>query len=435
VCAVGAVALGCAVLPGAAAALDPPVASCNGGGCGGWFKSAVSVSWSYNSSGVTGTSGCGSAGVSSDTSGATFTCTVNYGGSFVGSSVTVRKDSTPPGVTGSASRGPDSNGWYTGPVSFSFKGDDGTSGVASCTSGTYSGPDSGSAAATGSCTDNAGNTGSTTLTFKYDATPPTVLGVPSRKPDATGWYNHPVDVAFRGNDGGSGVVECSPTVTYKGPDADPAKLVGQCRDAAGHLSAPTTVELRYDATPPARPDVRWARDGKSVSLAWTAGKDVAVAKVTRAPGLRSKKASVVFTGKGRRFVDRRISPGARYWYEISLYDVAGNVSTRTIGLRQAAGIFTPAAGSIVKKPPLVAWSPVAEARFYNLQLWSGKTKLLTTWVGTPKLRLPGRWSFGGTRHSLVAGAYRVYVWPAFGTKRDPRYGKLLGQVGFVVRRA
>ena len=41
-----------------------------------------------------------------DTSGATFTCTVNYGGSFVGSSVTVRKDSSPPDVTASASRGP-----------------------------------------------------------------------------------------------------------------------------------------------------------------------------------------------------------------------------------------------------------------------------------------------------------------------------------------
>ena len=177
---------------------------------------------------------------------------MNYGGSFVGSSVTVRKDSSPPGVSASAARGPDANGWYTSPVAFSFTGDDGASGVASCTSGTYSGPDGASAAVTGSCTDNAGNTGSVTLTIKYDATPPTVLGVPARPPDANGWYNHPVDVAFSGNDAASGVIECSPTVTYKGPDANPAKLVGQCRDAAGQLSEPTTVELRYDGTAPAR---------------------------------------------------------------------------------------------------------------------------------------------------------------------------------------
>ena len=117
-------------------------------------------------------------------SGATFTCTVNYGGSFVGSSVTVRKDSSPPGVSASASRGPDTNGWYTSPVSFSFTGDDGASGVASCTSGTYSGPDGGDITVSGSCTDNAGNTGSTSVKIKYDGTAPTVAGTPARKPDA-----------------------------------------------------------------------------------------------------------------------------------------------------------------------------------------------------------------------------------------------------------
>ena len=96
------VVLGAAVaaVPGSAAALDPPVASCNGGGCGGWFRSNVTVSWSYNGAGATGATGCGSATVSDDTSGASFTCTVNYGGSFVGSSVTVRKDSSPPSVNG-----------------------------------------------------------------------------------------------------------------------------------------------------------------------------------------------------------------------------------------------------------------------------------------------------------------------------------------------
>ena len=45
----------------AAAAPGPPNASCNGGGCGGWFRSNVTVSWSYDPTGVTGTTGCGSA--------------------------------------------------------------------------------------------------------------------------------------------------------------------------------------------------------------------------------------------------------------------------------------------------------------------------------------------------------------------------------------
>ena len=58
----------CVALPGAARALDPPSASCNGGGCDGWFTSNVSVSWSFNSSGATGASGCGGATVTEDTS-------------------------------------------------------------------------------------------------------------------------------------------------------------------------------------------------------------------------------------------------------------------------------------------------------------------------------------------------------------------------------
>lgn len=429
------VALGVVVaaLPGSAAALDPPSASCNGGGCGGWFRSNVTVSWSYNSAGATGASGCGSSTVSDDTGGATFTCTVNYGGSFVGSSVTVRKDSSPPGVTASASRGPDESGWYTSPVSFSFTGDDGASGVASCTSGTYSGPDGGDVTVSGSCTDNAGNTGSTSLKIKYDATAPTVTGTPARKPDANGWYNHPVDVAFTGTDAGSGVKECSPTVTYKGPDASPAKLVGQCRDAAGHLSAPIAVEIRYDATPPARPNVAWVHRGASISLSWTLGKDVVQTKVIRAPGLKGTKPGVVYQGKAHKLVDRKLTPGKRYWYEVVLLDQAGNEASKTIGLRPAEGIYAPADGSTVGSAPLVQWSPVARARFYNLQLWRGNLKLLTTWVTHTSLALKQRWKFRGQAHRFTNGEYRLFVWPAFGTRRDPRYGKLVGQVSFVVR--
>jgi hypothetical protein len=369
-----------------------------------------------------------------DTSGATFTCTVNYGGSFVGSSVTVRKDSSPPGVTASASRGPDANGWYTSPVSFNFTGDDGASGVASCTSGTYGGPDGGDVTVSGSCTDNAGNAGSASLKIKYDATAPTVTGTPSRKPDANGWYNHAVDVAFTGTDAGSGVSECSPAVSYKGPDAAPARLVGQCRDAAGHLSAPTTVELRYDSTPPARPNLRWVRRGPSLTLSWTAGKDVVVTKVTRSPGPKGKKTGVVYQGKARRFVDKKLGTGTKYWYQVTLVDQAGNESSKTIGMQATAGIFAPADGAVVGEPPVVQWAPVSKARFYNLQLWRGNLKLLTTWVKKPKLALPLHWSMKGARHSLVDGSYRLYVWPAFGTTRAPRYGKLLGQVDFVVKR-
>ncbi|HEX2302191.1 MAG TPA: hypothetical protein VHH57_01095 [Gaiella sp.] len=431
--ALAVAAAGLAAPDEGSSAPGPPVPRCNGGGCGAWFKSAVTVTWEYDPAGVTATSGCGAAGVSNDTSGATFTCTVVYGGPFYGNSVTVAKDSSPPGVSGSPARGPDSNGWYTKPVSFSFTGDDGTSGVASCTSATYSGPDGGAVTVSGSCTDGAGNTGSTSMTIKYDSTPPTVTGTPARPPDGNGWYNRPVDVAFTGTDAGSGVAECSPAVAYNGPDATPAKLVGQCRDTAGHVSAPITVELRYDGTAPARPNVRWAHSGSSITLAWTADKDVVRAQVVRAPGLKGKKPTTVYQGKARRFVDRKLRSGARYWYQVTLFDLAGNRATKTVGLKPASGIYTPVEGAIVTRPPLVEWSPVSKARFYNVQLWRGRVKVLTTWVRAPKLKLKQTWALQGARQTLRDGKYLIYVFPAFGTAKSPNFGKLLGQVRFVVK--
>jgi hypothetical protein len=423
------------VLPGtASAAPGPPSAACNGGGCGGWFRSNVTVTWSYDPAGVTSTSGCGPVTVSDDTGGASFTCTVNYGGPFYGNSVTVLKDSSPPSVSASISRDPDGNGWYTKPVSFSFSGDGGPSGIASCTSGTYGGPDGGAVSISGSCTDGAGNSASTSMTIKYDATPPEVSAVPDRPPDAAGWYNHAVKVAFTGKDAGSGVAECTQPVTYGGPDASPAKIVGQCRDAAGHLSAPTTLELRYDGTKPARPNVKYAHRGTSITLSWTRAADVVRAEVVRAPGRKGKKPGVVYSGKGARLVDRTIASGTRYWYEVRLYDEAGNVASRTVNLRPALGIWSPADGSVVKRPPTITWSTVRKARFYNVQLWRGKSKILTTWPRSPKLALSASWRFSGKRQRLVNGKYRIFVWPAFGTAKKPAYGKLVGQVGFTVRR-
>jgi hypothetical protein len=89
---------------------------------------------------------------------------------------------------------------------------------------------------------------------------------------------------------------------------------------------------------------------------------------------------------------------------------------------------------VVAEPPVVQWAAVSKARFYHLQLWRGNVKLLTTWVKSPKLALPLHWKLRGAHHSLVDGSYRLDVCPSFGTRRDPRYGKLLGQVDFVVKR-
>ncbi|MGN6431107.1 MAG: hypothetical protein ACTHNB_10320 [Gaiellaceae bacterium] len=162
----------------------------------------------------------------------------------------LKYDATKPDVTATAGRAADANGWYNHTLGISFSGGDATSGVVSCTPQIdYSGPDSASAAATGTCTDNAGNTGSGTLQFKYDDNGPSVVATPSRQPDANGWYNQPLTVSFSGSDAISGLGSCVGPTTYSGPDNGSATVSGSCSDLAGNTT-PRTFSLQYDATPP-----------------------------------------------------------------------------------------------------------------------------------------------------------------------------------------
>ena len=123
-------------LPGSASsAPTAPVPSCSPGpaDCSGWHREAVTVYWSH---------ACGPTTISDDTSGTGVSCSAAEGQITITTTVVVAKDGTPPGVRISLDRGPDSNGWYNHAVRAEFTGDDGMSGIASCSpAATYSGPD------------------------------------------------------------------------------------------------------------------------------------------------------------------------------------------------------------------------------------------------------------------------------------------------------
>lgn len=154
-------------------------ATCNGAGCSaGWYRSNVTVVFKYAAgkaaNRLVGTSGCGPRTVTSDTAGATFVCSLRLSDGAVLNSppVVVRRDTVPPKVSALPERRPDLNGWYNHPVRIAFTGTDSLSGVASCTSGVFAGPDTLHEKIGGTCTDNAGNTGSDWFSLKYDSTPP-----------------------------------------------------------------------------------------------------------------------------------------------------------------------------------------------------------------------------------------------------------------------
>ena len=118
---------------------------------------------------------------SQDTSGLKIKCTVwdvTDHSTQLSKTATIRIDMTPPTMTGATpDRPPDFDGWWTHPLSLAFGGTDATSGIASCDTIVYSGPDSASAQVTGGCRDVAGNSVSQTVALQYDATPPGLTGV------------------------------------------------------------------------------------------------------------------------------------------------------------------------------------------------------------------------------------------------------------------
>jgi hypothetical protein len=446
VLAVVASALVVLVVPSSTSAIPPaPQPSCSPGpaDCGAWHTSNVTVSWG---------GACPPTTITQDTSGTGIPCTVSDGSGAVTSTVIVRKDSSPPAVSLSPDRGPDNDGWYNRPVSVSVDGGDATSGIASCSGGgTYSGPDSGETSVGGSCTDNAGNRGGSQFGLKYDATPPSVQAKADRAPNSRGWYNRELTVSFDGSDVTSGLHSCAPAVTYRGPDAPKTAVSGTCMDKAANTSPPTAYELRFDTRPPVLGRVKAEITPRGIVLKWQASKDTFAVAVVRRPGLNGAKPSTVFTGKAPAFTDRRLTKGVKYRYTVTAYDEAENAAVKGLAVKSDLSVRGPAAtrpkpaatgpaltrpvrDARLRTPPLLDWTAVPKATYYNVQLYLDGRKILTVWPTDTSFQLRGSWSFQGRDYRLTPGRYRWYVWPGFGARSSSRYGKLVGTRTFVVVR-
>jgi hypothetical protein len=100
-------------------------------------------------------------------------CTVDWPGSSESRRVWVGIDRSPPEVVSfNSDRPPDHSGWFNHAVGLSFQGTDSISGVASCSSTIFAGPEGAGVLVGGSCTDRAGNSAAGALPINYDATPP-----------------------------------------------------------------------------------------------------------------------------------------------------------------------------------------------------------------------------------------------------------------------
>jgi hypothetical protein len=422
--------------------------------CSGWYRSNVSIDWTVIPS-TAAVIGCQDKTYTTDTAGTDDYCRANDGTTTVTVELKIRVDKTRPAVTGgSPARGADVNGWYNRPVAIAFSGSDQTSGIAACTATTYGGPDSGAASLAGTCTDNAGNVSAPFgYGLKYDATAPVLTGAtPERPANAGGWFNRPVRFDVQATDATSGIADC-PSVIYGGPESATASFSAGCRDWAGNASS-RAFGLKYDATPPPVPELKATASDRSVALSWRSGGDVESVEVARTPGLGSDHATVVFRGPGSTFVDGRVDNGVRYVYEVRVRDAAGNANNDTVvavptasaaggapqgpgAVRRGRRLLAPSKGAVLRAgdPPLLQWTPVRGARYYNVQLFRRGRKIMSVWPTRPRYQMKRRWTYRGKLRRLVPGKYRWLVWPGFGPRSKADYGRRMGPSTFVVRRS
>jgi hypothetical protein len=186
--------------------------------------------------------------------------------------------------------------------------------------------------------------------------------------------------------------------------------------------------LHYQATPPPLSLGVTPGDG-TVSFHWRSTTSVQIA---RSPGVRGRRASVLYDGASGSFTDTRSRNGVRYTYTLKAKDRAGNVTKRALSITPGPRLLSPAENAAVTAPPLLRWTSVRGAGYYNVQLYRGR-KLLSVWPVHSGLQLSRAWRYAGNEYRLTPGRYSWYVWPGIGAFGAARYGPLIGHRSFVVK--
>jgi hypothetical protein len=176
----------------------------------GYYTQPQTVSWDVTDpeSGVSSSSGCAPTTVNAETTGTTLTCTAtNALGLMASSSVTIKYDGSAP-VINSTTTAPDgTNGWYRTAPSVSWTTADDISGVdhtSGCDPTTVT-TASAAGSLTCSATNGAGLTGTSTFSYKYDPTAPSVTPTVTGTMGSNGWYRSAPQITWAVADDISGI--------------------------------------------------------------------------------------------------------------------------------------------------------------------------------------------------------------------------------------
>lgn len=297
--------------------------------------------------------------------------------------------------------------------------------------------------------DKAGNRSSaTTYTWTIDTAPP-VLSItgkpPNPSPDSTARFEFRAADAMRVTFGcqldSRPSSPCASPATYSGLAPGAHTFAVRATDAAGNSSATAgygwTIEDKVG--PAAVNRVRRNVGYRLLKLAWRRPPDadfdhvrVFVSKGQK--GAKARRRTLVYSGTATHYTKKRFDNGTYHRYTIVSYDVRGNASRGVlVVVRPSILLRSPRLGAVVHVPPRLVWAGVRGASFYNVQLYREGRKILSAWPKAPRLALRGRWSYAGRSFRLKKGAYSWFVWPAFGSRKESRYGHPLGWSAFTVR--
>jgi hypothetical protein len=296
-------------------------------------------------------------------------------------------------------------------------------------------------------TDAAGQTGPAAIfSWTIDLTPPALPSIGSAPPRSTTTTNatfsfsySEAGVAFGCQFDGGVFVPCTSPTSYTRLAAGAHTFAVHAIDPAGNVGGAASYGWHVlDTTAPRNVRLLKRSVGYGIlKLAWRRPADADFVRIFMAKGrkaARGRPRTLVYNGTGTRYTNRRFKNGTYYRYAIVSYDRAGNASRGLpVVVRPSALLRAPRDGAVVHAPPRFAWTRVAKASFYNVQLYQGRLKVLSAWPTAARLDLRARWFYSGDSFRLEQGRYHWYVWPAFGTRARSRFGKPLGMSIFTVR--
>src|SRR5271163_3710716 len=163
--------------------------------------------------------------------------------------VNIQPAATPPTITAVASPASNANGWNNSNVTVTFTCTAGSNAIKTCTSPVVVSTEGANQVVSGTATDTAGLTATTSVTVSLDKTPPVITAVQSPAANANGWNNSNVTVTFTCSDALSGIAgTCPAPVTVATEGTTP--VTGSVTDKAGN-TASATLSVKIDKTPPA----------------------------------------------------------------------------------------------------------------------------------------------------------------------------------------